>query len=98
MSALTLAAEKVRRTRRRVEHLEKEINSLWYRRNEVDQEHCAARGKKLAEELGRANAAWVDALDDYFVASRKEQGLEAYEEDAAEMADLLSLSVAGGVR
>ena len=96
-SAITLARRKVRRTRARVDALEKEINSLWARRNDVSQEHCAAKGKRLAEELGRANAAWVDALDDFFVVTHKENGIDAYEESDDEMGDLLSLSV-GGVR
>lgn len=96
-SAITLAAEKVRRTRRRIDKLEKEINSLWYRRNDVDAEHCAARGKRLAEELGRANAAWVDAMDDYFVVREREDGREAYGEGDESLGDLLALSV-GGVR
>lgn len=94
-SAITLARQKVRRTRARVDAIEKEINSLWSRRHDVSQEHCAAKGKRLAEELARANASWVDALDEFFVVSHRENGLDAYEQGDEEIGDLLSLSVGG---
>ena len=51
----------------------------------------------LADEMARATDVWTDALNDFYVAVMKESAQEPYESDESELAELLSLSNAGGL-
>lgn len=99
-SAVILARAKVLKADGEVKAIEKKNRKLEsdHRAGRVGTEHFLARRKMLSEAMERATDLWTEALDEHYCAVNREEGLKPYEDDDGHLAELLSLSAAGGVR
>jgi len=99
-SAITLAIARIRKSDAQIQRTEKQANSLHarYRAGKVSQEHFTVQNRVLVKQLEREISLDHDALRDFYEAVMENAGQSAYESNEEELAQLLSLSAAGGVR
>jgi len=99
-SAVLIAIQKVRKADTEVKAIEKKHRKLEsdHKGGRVGTEHFLARRKMLAEAMERATDLWAEALDEFYCSVMREEGEKPYLDEEGHLAELLSLSAAGGVR
>lgn len=100
-SAVLIAIQKVRKADTEVKSIEKKNRRLEsdHRNGKIlSTEHFLARRKMLADAMERSTDLWAEALDEFYCAVMREEGEKPYLDEEGHLAELLSLSAAGGVR